>query len=128
MTWGDDARNDYEQVHHEGKFSHELLAGAAAFAGIHEFEKRQRQEGKVVNHGLAKELLGSIAAAEAEKLFETKGLDQWDKEKAKHQAKERAERLYDDQYGSQDNYNPNERPAPSYVDHERHHHHHHHED
>ena len=62
--------------------------------------------GKAVNHGFAKELLAGFAAAEVDKLIETKGLDYIDSEKAKHQAKKQAEHLYDQQYASQDQYDP----------------------
>lgn len=33
------------------------------------------QNGKPANHALAKEIIAGIAGAEADKLFETKGLD-----------------------------------------------------
>jgi hypothetical protein len=62
--------------------------------------------GETVNHGFAKEMLASFAAAEVDKLVETKGLDYLDAEKAKHQAKKQAEHLYDEQYGGQDQYDP----------------------
>ncbi|KAF3919041.1 hypothetical protein ABW21_db0201674 [Orbilia brochopaga] len=124
MSDWDSARDSYQEVHHEGKLSHELLAGAAAFAGIHEFEKRQREKGEVVNHGLAKELLGGFAAAEADKLVETKGRDEWDRERVRREAKRNAENLYDQQYGGQSNHDPNNSQPHEYVDHERHRHHH----
>jgi hypothetical protein len=45
----DDAKDNYDQVQNdqpaEGKFSHELIAGAAAFAGFRAFEGEQRKEG-----------------------------------------------------------------------------------
>ena len=62
--------------------------------------------GETVSHGFAKELLAGFAAAEADKLAETKGLDFLDREKAKHHAKKQAEHLYDEQYGNQDQYDP----------------------
>jgi len=62
--------------------------------------------GETVNHGLAKELLAGFAVAEVDKLVETKGLDYIDREKAKHQAKKQAEHLYDEQYGSESQYDP----------------------
>ncbi len=54
--------------------------------------------GKPVSHQFAKELLVGFAGAEVDKLVETKGLDYIDREKAKHQAKEQAEHLYDEHY------------------------------
>ena len=63
--------------------------------------------GKTVSHGFAKELLAGFAAAEVDRLAETKGADAWDREEAKRHAKKQAERHYDEQYGGQDNYDPN---------------------
>jgi hypothetical protein len=54
--------------------------------------------GKPVSHQFAKELLVGFAGAEAEKLIETKGLDFVDRERAKHQAQQNAEHLYDEHY------------------------------
>lgn len=51
-------------------------------------------------------MLAGIAGAEVDKLFETKGLDAWDREKAKRHAKKQAEEMYDQQYGDQDQYDP----------------------
>ncbi|EGX51511.1 hypothetical protein TWF173_003626 [Orbilia oligospora] len=122
MSNYDDAYDSYKQVHHEGKLSHELLAGAASFGAIHEWEKRQRESGEPVKHGVAKEIIGGIAAAEVEKLFETKGLDAWDKHKLKEQAEENAKNLYDQQYGNQPQYDPNYPPNENVEHHHRHHH------
>jgi len=57
-----------------------------------------RGTGKPVSHAFAKELVAGFAAAEVDKLAETKGEDWFDKEKAKRQAKEHAESMYDEQY------------------------------
>ena len=73
---------------------------------MHVFEKRQREEGRPVEHGMAKELLAAAAGFEVDKLVETKGLDFIDREKAKHHAKKQAEELYDRQYGDMDQYDP----------------------
>lgn len=64
--------------------------------------------GKPVSHQFAKELLAGFAGAEVDKLAETKGADWIDREKAKRQARENAEQLYDQQYGQYDQYNPQE--------------------
>ena len=54
----DQGQNDHQQVYggeqqqHEGKFSHELLAGGAAFEGMKLFEDHQRKEGKLAQHPL----------------------------------------------------------------------------
>ncbi|KAI0157594.1 hypothetical protein GGR57DRAFT_510616 [Xylariaceae sp. FL1272] len=104
---GREARDEvYDGQPHESKLSHELIGGAAGFEAMHLFEKRQEAEGKTVSHGFAKELLAGIAAAEVDKLVETKGLDAIDREKAKHHAKKQAEELYDQHYGDQDEYRP----------------------
>ncbi|KAF3933011.1 hypothetical protein ABW20_dc0105304 [Dactylellina cionopaga] len=132
----DQAYGQYQEVHHQGKFSHEAIAGAAAFFGIHEWEKKQRESGQEVSHAKAKEFLGALAAAEADKLFESKGLDKYDefnRDHAKKQASDQAKELYDQHYGGYDKYNPSI-PPPRQVDdyrstgHEEHRHHHHRED
>eukprot|EP00891_Asterochloris_glomerata_P007935 jgi/Astpho2/7935/Aster-06409 len=100
--------NDQQQAHdqlygdqpHEGKFSHEAVAGGAAFFAMREYEKRQAAEGKPPNHQFAKELIAGIAGGEVDKLCETKGLDEIDREKAKRHAKDQAYQMYDNsQYG-----------------------------
>ncbi|KAH9822089.1 Protein of unknown function (DUF3759) [Teratosphaeria destructans] len=112
MFGWDDNRQNYDQVYnqdqpdHEGKFSHELLAGGAAFGAMKIFEDQQRKEGKQVNHAFAKELIAGIAGGEVDKLCETKGADYIDRERAKHEAKKRAESMYDQHYGQYDQYDP----------------------
>ncbi|KAM0746815.1 hypothetical protein T439DRAFT_306271 [Meredithblackwellia eburnea MCA 4105] len=78
---------------HKAKWSHEFIAGAAAFEAARKYEEHQKAEGKPANHALAKELIAGFAGAEVDKLFETKGLDFIDREKAKHQAKKDAEKI-----------------------------------
>ena len=68
--------------------------------------------GETVDHGTAKELLAAFAAGETDKLCETKGLDFIDREKAKRQASEHAQNMYDEQYGGQDQYDPNSTQNP----------------
>ncbi|KAI0443885.1 hypothetical protein F4803DRAFT_286944 [Xylaria telfairii] len=114
----DEAREKRDQIYdgqpHESHLSHELIGGGAAFEAMKLFEDRQRREGKTVNHAFAKEVLAGIAGAEVDKLFETKGLDAIDREKAKHHAKKQAEHLYEQQYGQSDQYDPyNSEPHPS---------------
>ncbi|KAH8177204.1 hypothetical protein LIA77_02286 [Sarocladium implicatum] len=103
-----DAAYNYDGEDHEAHFTHELIAGAAAFAGMKAFENHQRNEGKQVSHGFAKELIAGFAGAEVDKLAETKGLDFLDREKAKHHTKRQAEHLYDEQYGQYNDYDPNQ--------------------
>jgi hypothetical protein len=119
--WGD-AQEQYQQVYesdqqpHEAKFSHEAIAGAGAFAAFKAFEDHQRKEGKPINHQFAKELLVGFAGAEVDRLAETKGEDWFDKERSKHEAKKRAEQLYDHHYGGQDQYDPNQPPPRELQD------------
>ncbi|MGD7407642.1 DUF3759 domain-containing protein [Ralstonia pseudosolanacearum] len=123
--WGDN-ENNYERVYenenfeeHKSSLGHEVIAGGAAFAGFKAFEDSQRREGKPVNHAFAKELLAGFAAAEVDKLAETKGEDFFDREKAKHEAKKRAERMYDEHYidnHGADQYDPNQYGRPESFD------------
>ena len=55
---------------------------------------------------MAKEALMGMVGVEMDKWGETKGMDKVDTERAKHQAKEQAEHMYDEQYGNQDQFNP----------------------
>jgi hypothetical protein len=59
-----------------------------------------------MSHGFAREALAALAGAEADRLFETKGLDFVDREEAKRHAKRQAEVLYDRQYGGREGYDP----------------------
>ena len=68
--------------------------------------------GKPVSHQFAKELLAGFAGAEVDKLAETKGMDEYDREKAKHQAKKNAENMYDEHYGQYDQYDPQQQQPP----------------
>jgi len=122
----DEGRDNYNQVYqqdgqqqdfnNQSSFGHEVIAGGAAFAGFKAFEDHQRKEGKPVSHQFAKELLAGFAGAEVDKLAETKGEDFYDRERAKHQAKENAERLYDQHYGQQgDQYDPQQMGAPHHI-------------
>ncbi|PIG79327.1 cipC-like antibiotic response protein [Aspergillus arachidicola] len=96
MAWGwgesDEAHQKvYGQEKHEGKLSHELIAGAASFEAMKAWEDRQRKEGKPVD-----------------RLIETKGLDAIDAHKAKKHAEENAHQMYDEYYGRHgEEYDPN---------------------
>jgi hypothetical protein len=122
MSW-DESRDDYRRIQNdevpknESSFGHELLAGGAAFAGFKAFEDHQRKEGKPVSHAFAKELLAGFAAAEVDKLAETKGADWVDRERAKHEAKKRAENMYDDQYSGREEFHPDHEPHGHLRDH-----------
>ncbi|KAI6867950.1 hypothetical protein KC323_g3275 [Hortaea werneckii] len=119
--WGE-GQDHYDRVYnqdqgdeHEGRFSHELLAGGAAFGAMKLFEDEQRREGKQINHAFAKELIAGIAGGEVDKLCETKGADYIDRERAKHEARRRAEDMYDQHYGQYDEYNPNYQEPPRHL-------------
>lgn len=99
---------------HEGKFSHEIVAGGAAFAATKMFEDRQRREGKPVSHAFAKEALAGFAGAEVDKLFETKGLDYLDQREARGQAEQYARENYDNHYGGQEQWHPDQPPQFDY--------------
>ncbi|KAJ5093397.1 hypothetical protein N7456_009258 [Penicillium angulare] len=83
---------EFTQRPHEAKFSHELIGGAAAYEAMKAFEDHEAREGKVDNHAKAKEIIAGLAGAFIDREVETKGLDFIDREKAKHNAKERYER------------------------------------
>ncbi|KAJ4377245.1 hypothetical protein N0V83_000068 [Neocucurbitaria cava] len=139
MGFWDSNEDKYNQVYENDNFEenksslgHEVIAGGAAFAGFKAFEDHQRSEGsshptsddcftltsapgKPVSHQFAKELLAGFAGAEVDKLAETKGEDFFDKEKAKHEAKRNAERMYDEHYvdgQNADQYDPNQYDRP----------------
>ncbi|KAG7291975.1 hypothetical protein NEMBOFW57_002004 [Staphylotrichum longicolle] len=104
-----EARDElYDGEPHESKLSHEFIGSAAAFEGMRLWEQNQRREGNVVDHGTAKELLAAAVGFEVDKLVETKGLDFVDREQAKRHARKQAERMYDEHYGDQDRYDPNQ--------------------
>ncbi|KAK6333726.1 hypothetical protein TWF730_003909 [Orbilia blumenaviensis] len=97
-------KEDSSEHRHErkGNRSHELLAGAAAFAAFRAFQSHQKAQGKPVSHALAKELLAAFAAAEVEKLIETKGREKWDeyrsRSKTRDEVREMTKDLYRDRY------------------------------
>jgi hypothetical protein len=78
-----------------GSLTHELIAGVAGFEAMRVYQKHREAEGIAGHHELGKELLAGFAAAECDKLFETKGLDFLDREQARRAAKEQAEHLFD---------------------------------
>ncbi|KAF2422180.1 hypothetical protein EJ08DRAFT_701729 [Tothia fuscella] len=115
MFGWEESHDSYQQVHdndNRAELSHEVLAGAASFGAFKMFEDRQRKEGKPVSHQFAKEMLVGLAGVEVDRLAETKGADYVDRERAKHDARRNAERMYDDHYGGQDQYNPNQQGPP----------------
>ncbi|CAG8702057.1 12295_t:CDS:2, partial [Cetraspora pellucida] len=89
----------YGEKKHKGHLTHEIIVGAAAFEAMRHFEKKYEEKtGQKDKFAFAKEALVALAAAEVEKLIETKGLDSFDKMKAKRHAQEAAEKLYEEKY------------------------------
>ena len=68
--------------------------------------------GKPVSHQFAKEVLAGLAGVEADRLIETRGADYIDREKAQRDAKRHAESMYDQHYGDQDQYDPQQQGPP----------------
>ncbi|KAI4146093.1 MAG: hypothetical protein LQ340_006048 [Diploschistes diacapsis] len=109
------ADGGYDNPEHKGKFSHELVAGAAAFEGFRVYENHQRNEGKTVNHAFAKELLAGFVGGEVDKLAETHGMNEYDKIRAHEQAKDNARNMYEQHYEQRQNadqYDPNQYGQP----------------
>ncbi|KAF2483690.1 hypothetical protein BDY17DRAFT_310649 [Neohortaea acidophila] len=110
--WGfDDAQQQYNQCQdpNQASLGHEVLAGGASFIAMREWEEHQRKEGKQVDHSFAKEMIAGFAGAEVDRLAETKGADFVDREEARRQARDNAHQLYDQQYGQDQYYDPNQR-------------------
>ncbi|KAJ7041858.1 hypothetical protein C8F04DRAFT_110112 [Mycena alexandri] len=78
---------------HKAEMSHELLAGAASFAAAREYEKHCEKNGKPQSHAEMKELLAGFAGAFIDREVETRGLDALDKQKAKKDAHDRANKV-----------------------------------
>jgi hypothetical protein len=89
------------------------------------YEDHVRRTGEQVSHPLMKEMLAGFASAEVDKLFETKGLDFLDREKAKHRAIQQAHKLAEENYGEGGTFNGQ---GGQFEEHYHHHHHHHHEE
>lgn len=66
---------------------------------MHAYEAHLRKTGKEPSHSLMKEMLAGIAAAEVDRLIETKGLDYIDRHKAHKMAKKQAHHLAHQRYG-----------------------------
>ncbi|KAG1747251.1 uncharacterized protein EDB91DRAFT_76660 [Suillus paluster] len=75
---------------HTAKLSHELIASAAAYEAAKAYEKHVQANGKPANHAKAVEMLAALTGGFIDRIAETKGMDEVDKQKAKHSAQERA--------------------------------------
>ncbi|KAF4334082.1 phosphoglycerate mutase family [Fusarium beomiforme] len=110
MGWFDDNNtqvvNEYQTYneysdrpeHHEAKLSHEVIGGAAAYEAAKAYEEHVARNGQSDNHAQAKEILAGFVGAFVDREFETKGLDFFDKEKARHHGERRAEQIVEQQY------------------------------
>ncbi|CAK5271190.1 unnamed protein product [Mycena citricolor] len=97
MGWFDQHEDSYAQVEnapHEASFSHELIAGAAAFEAAKAYEKHCAENGKPDSHATAKELIAGFAGAFIDRQVETRGLDYIDKERAKREAERHVEESF----------------------------------
>ncbi|KAH7908829.1 hypothetical protein BJ138DRAFT_1115493 [Hygrophoropsis aurantiaca] len=79
------------QTGHKATLSHELIAAAASFAAMKAVNEHQKKSGQAVSHETAKEIMAAAAGAFVDRVVETKGHDFFDQQKAKHEAKARAE-------------------------------------
>ncbi|KAI8643133.1 hypothetical protein BD408DRAFT_431694 [Parasitella parasitica] len=84
---------------HKAEWTHELLGGAAAFSAMAMYNKKKEEDGAPVDHATAKNLLAGLAGVAVDRLVETKGLDWFDKQKAKKHAEEEAQKLYTQETG-----------------------------
>jgi hypothetical protein len=64
------------------------------------YEAHCAANGQPPSHQFMKELLAGFAAAEVDKLFETKGLNWLDRERAKQHAIQQAHQLAEERYGA----------------------------
>ncbi|KAL0094647.1 hypothetical protein J3Q64DRAFT_1629259 [Phycomyces blakesleeanus] len=90
---------DVPEEKHKAEWTHQIIAGAAAFEAMRLYNKKQAEEGPIDDHHLAKEIIAGLAGASVDHFAETKGIDWVDRQKAKHAAKEDAEKLYTQQTG-----------------------------
>ncbi|KJA25336.1 hypothetical protein HYPSUDRAFT_37837 [Hypholoma sublateritium FD-334 SS-4] len=93
MGWFSDDSDQaqaYDQVvnaPHKAALSHELIAAAASYEAAKAYEKHVEKNGQPTSHAKAKEILAGLSGAFIDHIVESKGLDFYDKEKAKHHAK-----------------------------------------
>lgn len=93
----DDASSANDQVYNQennGSWTHELIAAAAGYEAMKSYNNYEAENGKPQSNQMLKEVLAGFAAAEVDKLAETKGLDWLDREKAKKMAAEQSNTLF----------------------------------
>ncbi|KAI8370090.1 hypothetical protein EDC96DRAFT_503021 [Choanephora cucurbitarum] len=84
---------------HKAEWTHQLLAAAGGFAAMRALNNRKEESGEEVDHSTAKEILAAAAAGAVDNFIETKGMDWFDRHRAKKEAEEEAQKLYSQQTG-----------------------------
>ncbi|KNG80806.1 cipC protein [Aspergillus nomiae NRRL 13137] len=105
MSWFDE-QHENAQAHrevnetegHKGHWSHQVIGGAAAYEAMKAYNDHEAKNGKPQDHAQAKQIGAGIAFAAVERLFETKGLDFIDKQKAQYHAKQQVEEAIERHY------------------------------
>ncbi|KAF7727469.1 hypothetical protein EC973_007447 [Apophysomyces ossiformis] len=92
-----EVHKEEEEEGHKGSFTHELIAGAAAYEAVKAYNEHCEKNGKPVEHARTKQLLAGFAAGALDKLIETKGLDYLDKKRAEKHAEEQLHKYADDE-------------------------------
>ncbi|KZW04017.1 hypothetical protein EXIGLDRAFT_743644 [Exidia glandulosa HHB12029] len=90
------AHSQVEGAPHSAQLSHELIAAAASYEAAKAYEEHVAVNGQPDSHEKAKEIIAALSGGFIDRIVETKGLDYVDKEKAKHDAKKRAEQALSD--------------------------------
>jgi len=98
-----DAHEKVTGTSHKAELSHELIAGAAAYAAAKAFEKHESKDGPP-SHAQAKEIIAGVTGAFIDRIFETKGLDAIDKERTKRDAQKKAEAQIEPNYNASGNF------------------------
>ncbi|KAI8088794.1 uncharacterized protein BX664DRAFT_331392 [Halteromyces radiatus] len=89
---------EFENSHH-GSVTYVLLGDAAAYEAAKAYEERGGRRGPEYDRAMAKKVLADLAAANVDRLVETKGLHHIDKAKAKRHAEELISDKCDQYYG-----------------------------
>jgi len=100
MGWFSDDSDQaqaYQQTQddNQASLSHEVIAGAASYEAMKAYENHCNTNGDPGSHEKAKEILAGFTGAFVDREAETRGMNEWDKEKAKRLAREQAEQGYD---------------------------------
>jgi len=83
------------QPDNQASFSHELIAGAAAYEADKAYENHCNANGDPGSHEKAKEIAAGFAGAFVDREVETRGLDYIDSEKAKRMAADQTSQAID---------------------------------